>query len=91
MIRPSVCVVGVSLSATPPQSVPLEEWSGEVKLVIRDDGCGFTLQESDAQHLGLGIMRERAAAIGADFNVESRPGHGTSVTLTWNNEGTMYG
>jgi signal transduction histidine kinase/PAS domain-containing protein len=83
--------VSVSLSATSPQSDPDGEWSGEVKLIIRDNGCGYTPQESNAQHLGLGIMRERAAAIGADFNVESQPDHGTTVTLTWNNEGTMYG
>ncbi len=28
-------------------------------------------------------MRERAAAIGATLFVESQPGYGTSVTLTW--------
>jgi two-component system nitrate/nitrite sensor histidine kinase NarX len=55
-------------------------WSFEV----RDDGQGFdaardTLGET---HVGMRIMRERAARIGARVVVESVPGEGTCVTLT---------
>jgi signal transduction histidine kinase len=82
-------LVSISLSATPPQIDPAREWSGEVKLVIRDDGIGFNLQEVGAQHLGLGIMWERAAVIGADLDIESQPALGTTVTITWHkHEGT---
>jgi nitrate/nitrite-specific signal transduction histidine kinase len=59
---------------------------GEVKLIVRDDGVGFATQEKgSAQHLGLAIMLERAAAIGAIFLIESQPGHGSRVTVTWRN------
>jgi signal transduction histidine kinase len=52
------------------------------RLVVRvvDDGVGF--DPSRAEGLGLPGMRERAAAIGAVLAVASRPGHGTTVTLS---------
>ena len=51
---------------------------------VRDDGCGFEPAASaDAgDHVGLRIMRERAARIGADVAVRSQPGRGTEVVLT---------
>jgi signal transduction histidine kinase/PAS domain-containing protein len=57
-----------------------------VKLVIEDDGVGFYSGTIQSGHLGIGIMRERAAAIQADLILESKPGHGTLVYLTWNSE-----
>ena len=50
---------------------------------VRDDGAGFdTLDTPDESHVGLKIMRERAALIGARVDVSSDPGQGTTVTLT---------
>ena len=51
---------------------------------VHDDGQGmpdpsFILYET---HVGLRIMRERAASIGATLEVASTPGRGTCVTLT---------
>jgi nitrate/nitrite-specific signal transduction histidine kinase len=37
--------------------------------------------------MGLQIMRERAAAIGADLAVVSSPNDGTSVTVAWTPNG----
>ncbi len=54
-----------------------------VTLEIRDDGIGFEPGESTAEHLGLRIMKERAAAIGADFSIQSSPGQGTRVRVDW--------
>ena len=54
-------------------------------LKIKDDGCGFNLDETETKHLGLAIMRERAEAINAVLSVESQPGQGTTVTLIWHN------
>jgi signal transduction histidine kinase len=76
----------VSLSATP---LPVYSAGGirhEIKLAIEDDGVGFSTEQGTLEHLGIGIMRERAAAIQADFSLESQPGHGTKITLIWSNQ-----
>ncbi len=54
-----------------------------VRLVIRDDGRGFDPRHVPAESLGLGIMRERAEAIGARLSIESQPGQGTRVIVEW--------
>ena len=54
-----------------------------VELVVRDDGRGFDPGEVLSDGLGLGIMRERAQAIGALLVVESELGCGTRVRLMW--------
>ena len=56
------------------------------RLTIADDGCGFDPSACDppasSHGWGLMIMRERAAAIGAAFAVDSAPGQGTRVIVT---------
>lgn len=54
-----------------------------VTLTIRDDGRGFDTDQVPATSLGLGIMRERASAIGATLQIDSSPGQGTTVTTMW--------
>jgi signal transduction histidine kinase len=54
-----------------------------LELCISDDGRGFNPDDASLQHLGLCIMQERAAAIGADLRIKSRPGHGTQVLVAW--------
>ena len=54
---------------------------GGVALEVADDGRGFAFDESQ-RGLGIGGMRERALLIGAELEIESRPGHGTTVRLT---------
>jgi signal transduction histidine kinase len=56
-----------------------------VELAIRDDGTGFDPGTIAPNSLGLGIMRERAEAIGARLAIESVPGEGTQVSVTWRN------
>jgi two-component system nitrate/nitrite sensor histidine kinase NarX len=57
-----------------------EPWSVEV----RDDGRGFDAAGGPPgeMHVGLRIMRERAARVGARVSVDSVPGAGTCVSLT---------
>jgi two-component system nitrate/nitrite sensor histidine kinase NarX len=55
-----------------------------VKLQIRDDGKGFDPEVARPDHMGLGIMRERAESVGARLQIESTSGQGTQVTLVWN-------
>ena len=51
---------------------------------IRDDGEGFddATETPDETHVGLRIMSERAERIGANLEVISSKGRGTSVVLT---------
>lgn len=51
---------------------------------VRDDGCGLREAASaqDETHVGLRIMRERAASIGARLDIASAADAGTCVTLT---------
>jgi signal transduction histidine kinase len=57
--------------------------AGRATLAIRDDGQGFDIDNIPPGHLGLGIMRERAASVGARLEIESEPGQGTQVTVVW--------
>ena len=58
------------------------------RLEVRDDGLGFAGAHAvaegrlDETHLGLRIMGERAEKLGAQLDVLSTPGRGTSVVLT---------
>jgi signal transduction histidine kinase len=55
------------------------EW---VELSICDDGRGFDLDEVPLGRLGLGIIRERAEAIGATLDIRTEPGCGTQIRVT---------
>jgi signal transduction histidine kinase/ligand-binding sensor domain-containing protein len=55
----------------------------EVELQVSDDGCGFDPSAVSSGHLGLGIIRERAQAIGARLEILTKPGRGTQVTVVW--------
>ncbi len=55
---------------------------GELRLVVEDDGVGFDAESPASEgRLGLLSMRERAALIGADLEIESAPGKGTAVIV----------
>ncbi|HEX9091950.1 MAG TPA: GAF domain-containing sensor histidine kinase, partial [Anaerolineales bacterium] len=82
------------------QALPLRPASNEqpssesrlsVFLSIRDDGRGFDPSKIPHGHLGLGIMQERAQAIGAILTIESQPGHGTLITVLWKQEEKQEG
>jgi nitrate/nitrite-specific signal transduction histidine kinase len=65
----------------------LDAQPGHLHLCIQDDGLGFDLGAIPTDHLGMAIMRERASAIGAWLQIESQPGHGTTVELDWRSAG----
>jgi signal transduction histidine kinase len=59
---------------------------GYVTLSISDDGIGFDVNDVPTGHLGLEIMRERAAGVGASIAIDSQPGRGTRITVIWEAE-----
>jgi signal transduction histidine kinase len=64
-------------------SLDFEQNNDEVRLTIVDNGRGFDREAASKEGLGLSIMRERAAAIGAQLSIASRPGSGTKLTMFW--------
>jgi len=47
---------------------------------VHDDGAGFNLATGAHEGHGFVNMRDRVGAIGGSINVESSPGHGTTIT-----------
>lgn len=60
--------------------------SGQIELVIADNGRGFSLTDSqlaaDAGHHGLAGMRERLARVGGWCDISSQPGKGTTISCS---------
>lgn len=69
-------------------SVRLVRDEATVELRVQDDGAGFdpaggaeaAAGDRGDRHLGLQVMRERAALLGGSVEVESQPGAGTTIT-----------
>ena len=60
------------------------EQSGQLRLVIEDDGCGFDPdRQVAAGGFGLLSMQERATRVGAVLSVDSVPEHGTRVAVAF--------
>lgn len=58
---------------------------GQVRLSVRDDGCGFDAahaHSSKAGHFGLLGMRERAEKLRGGLDILSSPGAGTTIQVT---------
>ncbi len=56
----------------------------DVYLRVQDRGSGFEVGKVLARSVGSGVagMRERAEAVGAQFNIQARPGSGTIVEVS---------
>jgi PAS domain S-box-containing protein len=64
--------------------VELQCGPDHARLAVHDDGRGFDPSSPHTgQHLGIAIMRERAASIGGRLLIESRPESGTRVEVIW--------
>lgn len=64
--------------------VELQQGEGWLGVTVRDNGCGFPVEEvlaSPDGGLGLFGMRERMLLIGGEWNIESRVGEGTVVRV----------
>lgn len=61
--------------------VSLARPGNDVELTVADDGVGFDPEAARRNGSGLGLvsMEERAYALGAEFNIASSPGLGTTV------------
>tara|TARA_Y100000996_G_scaffold217474_1_gene170857 strand:+ start:5836 stop:6768 length:933 start_codon:yes stop_codon:yes gene_type:complete len=65
--------------------------TGKYSLIIEDDGIGIAKScfighdaEDTGEHVGLSIMRDRAQQIGGHLVIESEPGEGVRIILSFN-------
>ncbi|MHB8534080.1 MAG: GAF domain-containing protein [Sulfuricaulis sp.] len=59
--------------------------SGSYSLLIEDDGEGMApvSEALPGEHIGLNVMRERAERLPGELIIESEPGEGTRIVLTF--------
>lgn len=63
--------------------VSLGSRGGEVQLTVRDSGAGFDpARAMNGRGLGLTSMQERMMLVGGRLSIDSRPGHGTTVSAS---------
>lgn len=70
--------------------VTLDAAGDQVRLQVRDDGNGFVTTRSvdplggqlGLNHFGLASMRQQIEMAGGTRQLHSRPGHGTTITVT---------
>lgn len=60
----------------------VELQDGELRIMIRDDGRGFSSDDVAPTSNGLVNMQHRMASVGGAAMIESQPGNGTTVTLS---------
>jgi two-component system nitrate/nitrite sensor histidine kinase NarX len=58
---------------------------GTYSLLIEDDGEGMApvSEALPGEHIGLSVMRERAARLPGELTIESEPGEGTRIVLSF--------
>lgn len=61
--------------------IQLNLLDGELNLSVEDNGIGFDPNKAEAG-LGLKNIYKRASTIGAEFAVDSSPGHGTAAQIS---------
>ena len=67
----------------------LRQQNSNIILQVQDNGQGFDVDETismkpSRRGFGLASMRERAELSGADFDITSRVGQGTTIRVKWN-------
>ncbi len=62
--------------------VELVRGKSDVKLTVRDNGCGFdTTAPRSIEHIGLLSMKDSVAYLGGQFVITSEPGKGTVIEV----------
>jgi signal transduction histidine kinase len=68
-------------------SVCLAKRNGNMELTVEDNGLGFDPKsnpmENPSKGMGLGSMRERVELSGGTLSLESSPGSGTRIRVSW--------
>lgn len=68
-------------AASPPDN------EGSFVLMVSDNGKGFDVKKKGQKGLGMRNIESRLGMINAEYNIESEPGNGTSVTIVLETNG----
>jgi two-component system nitrate/nitrite sensor histidine kinase NarX len=64
--------------------------NSEFRVLVEDDGVGFDrpiIEGPPGERIGLTVMQDRARQLGGELRIESEPGEGTRVLLTFQDPG----
>lgn len=65
-------------------SLKIKAYEDSIKLVVIDDGKGFRPSRVPKNRLGIRLaIRARMESVGGSAKIDSRPGHGCTVILEW--------
>jgi signal transduction histidine kinase len=64
-------------------TIGLSEKNEAVCLAVSDDGRGLPRLNQPGQGIGLQVMKHRAGLIGAELNIESKPGRGVRINCVF--------
>jgi signal transduction histidine kinase len=70
-------------------SISLSGNGSKIVLAVRDDGAGFPIPKTGGRGMGLHIINYRARMIGACVELQSSPGHGTTLTCVSPNSSAL--
>lgn len=61
-------------------TVRISDGDGKVHIIVEDEGPGFDPEsEVSTDHVGMKLMKERAARVGGSINLDTAPGMGTRL------------
>jgi signal transduction histidine kinase len=83
--------IGLSCTVQPPGAPGAVPKETLIALSVADDGRGFAPGQQAGTGLGLSGMAERAGGIGAQFEIQSAPGAGTRVAVSWRGAPELQG
>ena len=63
--------------------ISLSRRGSTIRLTVRDNGKGMPENEGERKGMGVKIMRERAALVGATLSIQQPTAGGTLVQCTW--------
>jgi PAS domain S-box-containing protein len=70
--------------------ITLAERNGRLLLEIGDNGKGLPRGKEPARGIGLQVMKHRAGVIGADLELESKPGKGVRISCMLTRNGNKH-
>ncbi len=74
------CANSIKYAKAKKLSISISKKGKTLSLALRDDGIGFD-PSGITRGYGLANMRQRAAQIGADLSIKSKPGQGTEISV----------